>query len=266
MLTSKLLQAGDCRFNYLDGGPAQPSRPPLVFLHGWACAAYPFSEGLRLLARSRRVIAPDLPGFNRSRCQTAGWDYAEYAGAIHDLTLALGLTRFHLAGHSTGGGIAIELAATWPQSVLSLTLLDSAGVPLGSMWRVGALKTWEQIRQAWDTRLARQHWPLATSALYNTLFCTRALWTSLRLPLRLDLRPRLNAVTAPAQVVWGQRDLAEPLKFGRELAAGLGGAPLVVLPGAYHEWSVMHPQLLEQTLGGFMERVDAASNPPEAGH
>lgn len=115
MLVSKRLQVGECRFNVLDGGPADPSRPPLVFLHGWGLAAYPFAEGLQLLARPRRVVAPDLPGFNQSRCRTLGWGYAEYALAIHDLAQALGLGAFHLAGHSTGGGIAITLAARCPR-------------------------------------------------------------------------------------------------------------------------------------------------------
>jgi len=259
-METKRLQVGECRFNYLDGGPAEPSRPTLVFLHGWASAAYPFAEGLERLARGRRVVAPDLPGFNQSRCRTPGWGYAEYALAIHRLAQALGLSAFHLAGHSTGGGIAIELAAARPQSVLSLTLIDSTGVPLGSMWRVAVLKGVEQVRQAWDTRLARGHVPLGQAAVFDILFRTRAMWSSLRMPLEQDLRPRLKRVTAPAQVVWGERDLTEPLKFGRELAEGLG-APLVCLPGAYHEWSVLCPQLLEQTLGGFMEAVDSGAGP-----
>jgi pimeloyl-ACP methyl ester carboxylesterase len=258
MLVSRRLRVGGCRFNYLEGGPAGGGAP-VVFLHGWASAAYAFAEGLTLLARQRRVIAPDLPGFNQSRCATAGWTYEDYAGAIHDLVRALGVEAFHLAGHSTGGGVAIVLAATCPQMVRSLTLIDSAGVPLGSLWRAAGRKTVEQFRQAWATRLARQHIPLMTSSLYNILFRTRNTWRSLRLPLRLDLVPRLAAVAAPSQVVWGENDATEPLAHGRTLAAGLGGAPLICLPGAYHEWSVLCPELLANTVASFIQAVEAAS-------
>jgi pimeloyl-ACP methyl ester carboxylesterase len=201
------------------------------------------------------VIAPDLPGFHRSLCSTPGWGYEDYARALWALAKALGLARFHLAGHSMGGGIAVALAADYPASVASLTLIDSAGVPVGSAWKFVAGKLLEQPAQAWATGLARQHGPLLTSFLYNALFCTANALHATHLPLHLDVRPQMARVQAPCQVVWGEKDRAIPLAMGRKLAAALPGAALKILPGAYHEWSALRPGWLAQVVEDFIEAV-----------
>ncbi len=252
-LVEKHQWAGGCRFSYLEGGAENHAALPLVFLHGWGLAAYTFRDGLERMARHRRIVAPDLPGFHHSLCSTAGWSYDDFARALWALAQALGLARFHLAGHSTGGGVAVALAAGFPEAVASLTLIDSAGVPLGSASKVLANKLVEQPVQAWASRFAPQHWPLFTSFSYNMLLCWRSARHTARLPLHHDLRPQLARVRAPCQLVWGENDRAIPLALGRKLAAALPSAPLKILPGAYHEWSVLCPDQLAHVVEEFIE-------------
>jgi pimeloyl-ACP methyl ester carboxylesterase len=254
-LTEKRQRAGGCRFNYLEGGTEHREALPLLFLHGWGLAAYTFRDGLERLARRRRVVAPDLPGFHRSLCSTAGWSYDDFARSLWALAQALGLTRFHLAGHSTGGGIAVALAASYPEAAASLTLIDSAGVPLRKARRFIAGKMVEQPAQAWATHFAPQHWPLLTSFMYDMLLCLPNALHTARLPLHEDLRPQLARVRAPCQLVWGEADRAIPLALGRELAAALPSAPLKILPGAYHEWSVFYPDKLAEIVEEFIAEL-----------
>ncbi len=251
-LAERRQDAGGCRFNYLEGGPENEGALPLLFLHGWGLAAYTFRDGLERLARHRRVVAPDLPGFHRSLCSTAGWSYADFARALCGLAQALGLARFHLAGHSTGGAIAVALAAGYPEAVASLSLIDSAGVPLGSAGKFLARKLVEQPAQAWASRFAPQHWPLFTSFSYNLLLCWPNACHTARLPLHLDLRPQLARVRAPCQLVWGENDRVIPLALGRKMAAALPGASLKILPRSYHEWSVLRPDQLAQVVEEFI--------------
>ena len=57
----------------------------------------------------------------------------------------------------------------------------------------------------------------------------------LALLTRLDLRPELSRIAAPATVVAARRDRIVPaVRCGRELAAGLGDAPLIVLERGGH--------------------------------
>ena len=252
-LVEKRQRAGGCRFNYLEGGRENAAALPLVFLHGWGLASYAFRDGLERLARHRRIVAPDLPGFHRSLCATAGWSYDDFARALWALAQALGLARFHLAGHSTGGGIAVALAAGYPEAVASLTLIDSTGVPLDSARKVAANKLVEQPAQAWATRFAPQHWPLFTSFSYNMLLCWRGARHAARLPLHQDLQAQLARVRAPCQLVWGENDRTISLDLGRKLAAALPGARLKILPRAYHEWSILCPDLLAQVIEEFIQ-------------
>jgi pimeloyl-ACP methyl ester carboxylesterase len=42
-------------------------------------------------------------------------------------------SKAHLIGHSIGGAIAIKIAASMPSLVSSLIVVDSTGIPLGSL-------------------------------------------------------------------------------------------------------------------------------------
>ena len=106
-----------------------PDGRPLLFLHALghvASGAWLREAGPLLAARGFRVVAPDQPGFGASPA-LAPDEYATERLA----RLALGLLdRFGiawcvLAGHSWGGTIAIEVAATQPGRVEALVLLDT---------------------------------------------------------------------------------------------------------------------------------------------
>jgi lipase len=100
--------------------------PPLVCLHG----VTGHGERFRRLAEerwgaSRRVLAFDLRGHGRS-----GWDppwtYPTHVSDLAETAAALGLEEADWAGHSFGGRLVLELAATHPRLVRGAVLLDPA--------------------------------------------------------------------------------------------------------------------------------------------
>jgi pimeloyl-ACP methyl ester carboxylesterase len=102
--------------------------PPVIALHGWQDNAASF-DLLAPLLPEHRVIAIDLPGHGRSgwRSREAGyyiWSYLVDVLAVAD---ALQLARFSLLGHSMGGAVACLLAATFPERVDRMVLLDAVG-------------------------------------------------------------------------------------------------------------------------------------------
>lgn len=60
----KQVDFGDCRIYYLEGGLASISAP-ILFLHGWSVSTA-YQEILNTLAECYQIIAPELPGFNKS--------------------------------------------------------------------------------------------------------------------------------------------------------------------------------------------------------
>ena len=106
--------------------------PPLLALHGWLDNAGSFALLAPLLAARFRVIALELPGHGHSDHLAAGasYRYLDYVQAVLAVADALGLERYTLLGHSLGAGIAALVAATSPQRIECLWLIEGLG-PLG---------------------------------------------------------------------------------------------------------------------------------------
>jgi pimeloyl-ACP methyl ester carboxylesterase len=71
---------------------------------------------------------------------------------------------------------------------------------------------------------------------------------------RVDLRPRLSRVTAPTLVLCGSDDRVN-IALSKELAAGMPSAELRIIPGATHLWNLQHPDVFNQTVATFTDRV-----------
>jgi pimeloyl-ACP methyl ester carboxylesterase len=86
------------------------SGTPVVLLHQTPRSWDEYREVLPLLGRTHRAIAMDTIGFGAS-APVAEHSIENYAAAVVEFLNALGLERTTLAGHHTGGVIAIEVAA-----------------------------------------------------------------------------------------------------------------------------------------------------------
>ncbi|MDW6093481.1 alpha/beta fold hydrolase [Vibrio rhizosphaerae] len=98
---------------------------PVVLLHG----LFGSLDNLGLLARDLKndyqVIRPDLRNHGLS-FQTTTHDYALMAEDIAELIRSLNLPPAIIIGHSMGGKVAMKLAASYPQLVSQLVVLDMA--------------------------------------------------------------------------------------------------------------------------------------------
>lgn len=98
---------------------------PVVLLHG-NCSSSAFYEDLMLaLPLEYRAIAPDLRGYGETEPLPidATRGCGDWADDLEALVNTLGLERFHLAGWSMGGGIAMKYAMDHAARILSLTLI-----------------------------------------------------------------------------------------------------------------------------------------------
>ena len=101
---------------------------PLVLIHGLATTRWIWELVTPALARRRRVITLDVPGFGESPPVDDGFSLEDVADRI-----ARGLAArrirgpYDLVGHSLGGAVATVLAATRPALVRRLVLVAPAG-------------------------------------------------------------------------------------------------------------------------------------------
>ncbi|SHM82251.1 alpha/beta hydrolase [Phytopseudomonas punonensis] len=104
-------------------GPAQGA--PVIALHGWLDNAATFAR-LAPKLNGMRIIAVDFAGHGHSDHRPPGGGYALW-DYVHDILLVaeqLGWQRFSLLGHSMGAIVALLLAATFPEKVRRLALVD----------------------------------------------------------------------------------------------------------------------------------------------
>jgi len=105
---------------------------PLLLLHQTPRSVDEFAEVMPSLARARRVVAMDTPGYGCSDRVPGQPGVADYAGAAIDVLDGLGIERVIVVGHHTGAIIDVEMAAAHTQRVERVVLsgpvyTDAAG-------------------------------------------------------------------------------------------------------------------------------------------
>ena len=105
---------------------------PVIFVHGNCASALHWEENMLALPEGYRGIAPDLRGYGWTEAKPvdATRGLRDWSDDLHALVEALGIDRFHLVGHSMGGGVAMRYAIDYPERVISLTLADTVS-PFG---------------------------------------------------------------------------------------------------------------------------------------
>lgn len=106
--------------------------PVVVMLHGGgpgASGVSNYSRNIDALARSFRVVVPDMPGYGRS---TKHIDHSDPFGYLADTVRALldelSIPTAHLIGNSYGGAAALRLALDTPQRAAKLVLMGPGGI------------------------------------------------------------------------------------------------------------------------------------------
>jgi abhydrolase domain-containing protein 6 len=125
-LHRKSVQTGDHKIVYSEGGKGPET---VLMVHGFSASADNWNRMAARIGKHYRVIVPDLPGWGEStRLEDASYAYPAQVERLHQFLQQLGITRFHLLGHSMGGCISASYAAAYPEEVITLTLIAPHGV------------------------------------------------------------------------------------------------------------------------------------------
>ncbi|MCW2967134.1 MAG: dehH [Solirubrobacteraceae bacterium] len=230
------------------------SGEPLVLLHGIGSRWQVFTPVLDLLAADFEVFAVDLPGFGASAPLPGGVpSIAALTDAIGSWIAGQGIEGAHVAGNSTGGGVALELADRGV--VASATGL----APIG-FWSARE-RAFCQSSVTASRALSRRVRPLAPALLSHAPVRAAFFAQYLAHPARVDpsdavddldalircsgfedVRASFTGYLAPATaadrvavtVAWGDKDRLLLPRQARRARARLPRARHVIIPGAGH--------------------------------
>ena len=125
-LDSRQVQVGEFNVHYYEGGPQ--GAETILMIHGFGADKDNWLRFSRPLTARYHVIALDLPGFGDSSKPEASYDVGTQVERLNAFAKATGLHKLHLIGNSMGGHIAALYAARHPEEVLSVALLNNAGI------------------------------------------------------------------------------------------------------------------------------------------
>lgn len=109
------------QMHYVIGGQDDP----VILLHGWPQTWYEWHNVMPGLAKNYTVVAPDLRGLGDSSKPFTGYDGNTTAEDIYQLLSQLGLDeKIYLVGHDIGVQTAYSYAASHPNNVSRLVILD----------------------------------------------------------------------------------------------------------------------------------------------
>lgn len=129
-LTMKEISTGDYKFIYLETNSEPQGGETIVLLHGFQCNK-DYMVPMTKYLKEYHIIIPDLPGFGDTEKNPAlKYDIPSQVARLDRFIEKIGLKKFYIAGNSMGGNIAGVYAATHPDKVKGLILMDNAGVTM----------------------------------------------------------------------------------------------------------------------------------------
>jgi pimeloyl-ACP methyl ester carboxylesterase len=224
------------------------SGSPVVFLHG--AGGLMWDEFLETLATRHTVYAPEHPGTTEGDPDSIShldnlWDLVLYYYELFD---ALGLRSVPIIGHSFGGMMAAELAASNPERVSKLVLM----CPIG-LWRDDVpIPNWMIITPATDMPkylvhdpegpLAQQMFGAPDADMQIRMIWSMACTGKFVWPIPdKGLKKRIHRIQAPTLVLWGKHDRLVPPAYAQEFANRIPGAKVEMLDQTGHLFMAEQP-------------------------
>jgi pimeloyl-ACP methyl ester carboxylesterase len=256
---------------------------PLVLLYGIATDRRIWDLVLGHLGNTRRVLAPDLPGFGESPPVGEDFDLLEVADWIVDGLARKGVTGpFDLVGHSLGGGIAIVLAAAHPRLVRRLVLVAPAGLrpfplAISTLLAAGAdavlaarrgavalTDTWwgRRVLLALTTADAAGLPPTLARQMVEASATAKRTAPALQTITSSDLRPTLARTRMPLGVIWGEADRTVPIRALDDLLHVRPDATVTRIPDAGHVPMIERPDEFVVALRALIQDVTTISGEP----
>lgn len=267
-----LKRAGGIAYREAETSPVS-DRLPVLCIHGWPQSSYMWRHLLPALASAgRRALAPDLPGFGDSPPDPPG-TFERHVETVERFRRQVGLDRFVLVVHDTGGLIGLRWACDHPDAVAGLVISNTGFFPghewieiaktmrtpiqgealVDSLSREGFATLLEEASGAFDKRALDEYWKA-----FSTAGCRRGMLELYRSFDDDELEPyqsKLAALEVPALILWGQQDEYVPLDYASRFAGEIPGSKLVLLEGVRHFLFEDEPQRCAQEVIDFLQQA-----------
>lgn len=219
----------------------------IVLLHGWGANTKKLKPLASEFVKSgwEPTILP-LPGFD-AKTPTEVWGVAEYASfASSKIRKKLRGKGYYLFGHSFGGRIAIDIAASQQKELLGIILCATGGISRGNpvkrmiflaLSKVGKtflentalLSFWRKLLY----KLAREHDYEKANGVMRDIF---------KKVITEDSKKKLGNIKVKTLILWGEKDKMTPVRDAFLLKAKLKKSKLRIFKDQGHRLPYEKPE------------------------
>ncbi len=257
----------------------------VLLVHGIGdSGARDYLKQIPWLAQNFHVIAVDLPGFGQSDKRNALYSPRNYVAFLKHVADRFAHRSFILIGHSMGGVVALRYAATYPDDLERLVVVDAAGIlhryayasyqldqfgtgtsflpaPVNPARGIAGIV--RKIMGHAETRNLVPATVLQTATTRQRYLGGDPIRIAALAMAADDLSQDVQQIATETLLVWGRKDTLAPLRTGKLLAQVLPHARLSVIDDAGHEPMIQTPEALRAIVEPFLlQGLEASPAPP----
>jgi 3-oxoadipate enol-lactonase len=240
--------------------------PPLVLLHCLGVDHRLWEFGAAGLARDFTLLSYDFPGHGETPLPGRPYGIADLSAQFAAVLEREGVGRAHVAGISLGGLVAQHFAATHPERVDRLLLIDTTPRytdEMRGMWaqraaqarKEGVASLTDGLLRIWFTPEFVAADPPAVRYVRDCF--ARGFGEGYALACEAlaaaDLRPLAKRIEAPTLVICGEQDIPSFLDAARWLVEHIDGAQHAWLAPAAHASVLEQPESFTRAARGFLK-------------
>lgn len=230
----------------------QADLPTLIFVHGAGGSGKKWTYQLEGI-QDYNLIALDLPGHGGSEGSAAD-NIIAYREYVWSFIQALKLKKFVIAGHSMGGGVALELALAYPEALQGLIIVASGARLRVNPAVLDALARgehpFESLKFSYSPKINPDVLVKAANEMKNVP--TDVYLADFMACNELNIMDRVNKISIPTLIICGQDDQMTPPKYSEFLHRELSHSTIARIPDAGHMVMIEKPDLVNAAIIKFL--------------
>ena len=241
------------------------SGPAIIFIHGIGARKTSWNNVTQHLKDRFTCISYDLRGHGESPKGDLPYSLEALVNDLEALRKKINIPKVHLVGHSLGGMIGPAYALSFPDNVLSISILSSAAFRtpddknkvnsvVQSMKDKGIEQILTTLTDRWFTDEFIKNRSIDVEKRLNQVLATdsEVFLEVFRIYAETEMSPWLNQIHHPSLVLTGERDGGCNPRLNKLIAASLNDSKLVILEKYKHSLLIEAPTLVGEHLRGFL--------------
>jgi len=249
----------DCSYLIKGSGPA------VFFVHGIGARKTSWNEVCHHLEKDFTCISYDLRGHGDSPKGVLPYSLEDLVDDLETLRQKLNIQKIHIVGHSLGGMIGPKYAKSFPNNVLSISLLSTAAFRtkedqskvmaiVDSMNQKGIEPILNTLTDRWFTdQFIEESYDSVQFRLKQVLETDPEVFLEVfRIYAETEMSPWLNQIKQPCLVLTGENDGGCNPRLNKLIAESLSHSELCIIDKLKHSILIEAPDLVGKRVRDFL--------------